>query len=160
MGEESDQSGGGSRIIRAGPARYAPQLHQRPRPKMEGAATQALVCPPELAVEQPRKWWDLIATTGLGGRALEEQLKKLFEELNEILIFSPTDLAEQGKDQLDIVSDDTDSNRLPGQLWRAVKVAGGSKDLAERPCPSAYVPQGWGARQLARAISADSAKES
>ena len=111
-------------------------------------------------MEQPRKWWNLIAAAGLGGRDSEERRKKLFEELNDILIFSPTDLAETGKDQIHIVSDDPDSNRLLGQLWRAVKVASGSKDLAERPCPSAYVLQGWGAHQLARAISADSAEES
>ena len=116
--------------------------------------------PPELAAEQPHKWWTLIATKGLGGRASEEQWAKLFEELNDILIFSPTDLAELGKDQLHVVSDDPDSNRLLGRLRRAAKVAGGSKDLTERPCPSAYVLQGWNAHQLARAISADSAKDS
>ena len=52
--------------------------------------------PPELMAEQPRKWWNLIATTGLGGRASGEQWNKPFEELNDILIFAPTDLAELG----------------------------------------------------------------
>ena len=47
--------------------------------------------PPELAADQPREWWNLIATTSLGGRASEEQRKKLFEELNDILI--PTRIA-------------------------------------------------------------------
>ena len=102
----------------------------------------------------------MTAPTGLGGRASEEQWKKLFEELNDILIFSPSDLAELGEDQLHIVSDDPDSNRLLGQLRRAAKVASGPKDLAERPCPSAYVLQGWGAHQLTNAISADAVKES
>ena len=41
-----------------------------------------------------------------------------------------------------------------------MKVAGGTKELAERPGPSPFVLRGWGARQLARAISADAAKES
>ena len=41
-----------------------------------------------------------------------------------------------------------------------MKASGGEKELAERPRPSSYVLQGWGAHQLARAISADSAKES
>ena len=45
-------------------------------------------------------------------------------------------------------------------MWRAAKVAGGPKELAGRPCPSAYVLQGWGAHELANAISADSAKDS
>ena len=36
--------------------------------------------PPELAVEHPHKWWNLIATAGLGERASEEQRKKLFEK--------------------------------------------------------------------------------
>ena len=116
--------------------------------------------PPELAVEHPHKWWNTIATTGLASRASEEQWNKLFEELNGILLFAPGDLAELGKDQLHIVSDDPDSNRLLGQLWRAVRVSGGGKELAGRPCPSSYVLRGWGARRLARAISADSAKES
>ena len=98
--------------------------------------------PPELSVEHPHKWWNVIATTGLGGRASEEQWNKLFEELNEILIFSPDDLSELGKDQLHIVSDDPDSNRLLGQLWRAVKVSRGGKELAERPRPSSFVLQG------------------
>ena len=113
--------------------------------------------PPELTVERPHKWWDVTATTGLGGGASEEQWRKLFEELNEIPIFAPEDLAELGKAQLHIVSEDPDSKRLLGQLWRAVRVSGGDKELAERPRPSSYVLQGWGARQLARAISADSA---
>ena len=116
--------------------------------------------PPELSVENPHKWWNIIATTGLGGRASEEQWSKLFAELNEILIFSPDDLSELRQDQLHIVSDDPVSNRLLGQLWRAVKTSGGAKELAERSEPSSFVLQGWDAHQLARAISADSAKES
>ena len=91
---------------------------------MASMATQALVRPPELRAEEPRKWWNLIAAAGLGGRASEEQRNKLFEELDDILIFAPSDLAELGKDQLHIVPEYPQSNRLPGQLWRAVKVAG------------------------------------
>ena len=87
-----------------------------------------------------------------------KQRNKLFEELKELLISAPVGVAEIGKDQRHIVSDDIDSNRLPGQLWRAVKVAGGAKDLGEKPCPSSYVLQGWGAYQLANAISVDPAK--
>ena len=102
----------------------------------------------------------MIATAGWGGRTSEEQWNKFFQELNDVLTFAPTHLAELRGDQLHIVSDDPDSNRLLGQLRRAAKVAGGPKDLAERPCPSAYVLQGWGAHQLANAISADSVKES
>ena len=75
----------------------------------------------------------MIATTGVGGRASEEQWNKLFEELSDILISAPEYLAELGKDRLHIVSDDPDSNRLIGQLWRAAKVPGGGKELAERP---------------------------
>ena len=96
----------------------------------------------------------------MGGRASEEKWEQLSKELNDVLIFSPIDLSGLGKDRLHIVSKDPDSNRLLGQLWRAAKVASGSRDLAGRPCPSAYVLQGWGARQLANAVSADSAKES
>ena len=116
--------------------------------------------PPDLSVEHPHKWRNAIATTGLGGRASEEQWNKPFEELNGILIFSPENLSELRKDQLHIVSGDPDSNRLLGQLRRAVKVSRGGKELAGRPRPSSFVLQGWGARRLARAISADSAKES
>ena len=116
--------------------------------------------PPDLMAEQPRKWWNLIATAGLGGRASEKQRNRFFEELNDILIFAPNDPAELGMDQLHIVSDDPDSNRPLGQLWRAAEASNGAKDLAERPCPSAYLLQGWGAHRLANAISADPAKES
>ena len=38
-------------------------------------------------------------------------------------------------------------------------MSNGAKDLAGRPRPSSYVLQGWGARQLANAISADSAED-
>ena len=38
--------------------------------------------PPELMVEKPHKWWNVIATSGLSGRASEEQWGKLFEENN------------------------------------------------------------------------------
>ena len=101
----------------------------------------------------------MIATAGLGGRAAEERWNKFFEEINEFLIFAPSDLAVLGKDQLRIVSDDPDSNRLLGQLWRAAKVASGAKDLAERLRPSSFALQGWNAYWLANAISADSAKD-
>ena len=94
-----------------------------------------------------------------GGRDTEEQRNKLSEELNVILIFAPNDLAALGKDQLHTVSDDRDSNRLRGHLWRAARVASGAEDLAERPRPSSFVLQGWDAYQLANAISADSAKD-
>ena len=62
--------------------------------------------------------------------------------------------------QLLIVSEGPRSNRVPGQLWRAAKAAGGARGLAERPCPSPYVLQCRCAYQLANAISADSAKDS
>ena len=115
---------------------------------------------PELSAEDPHKWWGLKATAGLTGRALEEQREKLFEELREASIFAPSDLAELGRDQLHEVTQDPHSNSLLGQLWGAAKVAGGAKDLSERLCPSTYVLQGWGAYQLANAISAGSAKDS
>ena len=53
-----------------------------------------------------------------------------------------------------MATEDPHSNRLPGQFWSSVKVAGGAKDLAT------YVLQSWGAYRLANAISADSAKDS
>ena len=114
---------------------------------------------PELRVEEPRKWWNLIAAAGSGGRSSEEQWDKLFGELDDVLIFTPNDLADFGKDQLHILPGDPDSNRLLGQLWRAVKVSNGARGLAERPCPSSNVLQGWDASQLADAISADSARD-
>ena len=116
--------------------------------------------PPELSAEDRHKWWDLIATAGLSGRAAEEQLEKLVKKRRGILIFAPSDFAELGKDQLRIATEYPQPNRLLGQLWGAVKVAGGAGDLAERPCPSTYVLQDWDAYQLANAISAHSAKDS
>ena len=113
-----------------------------------------------MSAEDHHTWRNLIATAGLSGRASEEQWRKLLAELKEILIFTRGDLAELGKVQLHIVPEGPQSNRLLGQLWRAAKVAGGAKELAERPRPSTYVLQGWGDYQLANAISADSAKDS
>lgn len=72
--------------------------------------------PPELSAEDPRKWRNLAATAGLGGRASEGQRGKLFEDLKEILIFVPSDLAELGKDQLHKASEGPHSYRLLGQL--------------------------------------------
>ena len=37
--------------------------------------------PPELAIENPRKWWNLVATAGLSGRASGEAWNRLFTEL-------------------------------------------------------------------------------
>ena len=116
--------------------------------------------PPELSAADPQKWRNLIATAGLSGGASEEQWRKLLGELKEILILAPSDLAELGEHQLHIVSEDPQSNRLLGQLWRAAEVAGGAEELAERTCPSTYVLQGWDAYELANATSADSAKDS
>ena len=116
--------------------------------------------PPDLMAEQPRKWWNLIATAGMRGRASGEQWNKLFEELNDILTFAPNDPAGRGTGQLHIVSDDPVSDRLLGRQCRAARVSNWAKGLAERPFPSAYVQRGWGARQLANAIATDSAKGS
>ena len=120
----------------------------------------AIMATPELIVEQPRKWWNLIATAGMRGRASGEQWNKLFEELNDILTFAPNDPAGRGTGQLHIVSDDPVSDRLLGRQCRAARVSNWAKGLAERPFPSAYVLQRWGAHQLASAIAADPAKES
>ena len=98
------------------------------------------------------KWRNLDATAGLIGRASEEPWRNCFEELKEIRIFAPSDPEELGKDQHLIVTEDPQSNRLLGQLWRAAKAAGGARDLAERPCPPTHGAQGWGAYQLANAI--------
>ena len=49
------------------------------------------------------------------------------------------------------------SNRLPGQLWIAVKASGVAKDFSERADPSIYVCRGWDAFQLAGAVAADPA---
>ena len=105
------------------------------------------------------RWRNLIATAGLSDRPSEEQRRRLSEELRGIPIFAPSDLAELGEDQVHIATEDLQSGRLLGQLWKAAKVAGGAEGLAGRPCPSTYALQGWGANQLANAISADSAKD-
>ena len=73
------------------------------------------LAPPVLSAVDPRKWWDLIATAGLSGRASKEQRSKLLEELKEVLSFAPSGPAELGKDQLHIMSEGPQSNRLPGQ---------------------------------------------
>ena len=69
-----------------------------------------------LQVTDPRKWWNLIATSGLNNRASEEAWNKLFSELAEMLICAPIDLAELRADQLHIISEDPASNRLLGQI--------------------------------------------
>ena len=35
--------------------------------------------PPELMVEEPSKWWDLLATAGRNGRASDESWNRLFQ---------------------------------------------------------------------------------
>ena len=106
-------------IKATGPARISGLAQRATRPncaeelarKWRAWLHRLWFAPPELSVEHPHKWWNVIATTGVGGRASEEQWNKLFEELNEILIFAPEGLAELGKGQLHMVSDDPDSNR-------------------------------------------------
>ena len=116
--------------------------------------------PPDLSIEDPHKWWNLIATAGLSGRASEEAWDKLFAELSELLISVLSDLAELGADQLRIVSDSEESNRLLGRLGRAAQASGDSKDFSERADPVIFVCRGRGAFQLAGAVTSDSAGSS
>ena len=153
------------RVVAAGISAAAQRATRCPREKDLARNWRAWLqriwsAPPELSAEDPRNWRNLVSTAVLGGSASEERRKKLFEELREILMFAPSDIAELGKYQAYIVTEDPQSNCVLGQLWRAVKVAGGAKDVAERPWPSTYVLQGWGARRLANAIAADSADNS
>ena len=69
--------------------------------------------PPELAGEERHRWRNLIATAGLSGRASNEARSRLFTELNEILIFISSDLAELRADQLHIVSEHGGSSEGP-----------------------------------------------
>ena len=101
--------------------------------------------PPELAVEEPRKRRNLIATAGLSGRASSEASKRLFNELNEIPIFAPGDLAELRADQLQISSELGEPNRLLGQL---LKRQGARKTLV-RVRIHQSICRSWGALQLA-----------
>ena len=79
LGQESDQSHWVGQNIRAGAASHASPLREGARQEMASMDPCDLVRPPpELAVEEPRKWWNLIATAGLGGRATEEQRNKHF----------------------------------------------------------------------------------
>ena len=71
--------------------------------------------PPELAVGEPRKWWNLIATAGLSERASRETGGRLFQEIQEILIFAPRYLAEPRVGQPHVVSEHEESNRCLGQ---------------------------------------------
>ena len=93
---------------------------------------------PELSGEDPHKWRGLIATAGLSGRASEESRNKLVAELGELLICAPRDLAGLEADQLHIVSDNAESNRLLGQLWRAAEASGDIGDFRERANPPTF----------------------
>ena len=114
--------------------------------------------PPGLAVDEPHKQWDLIATAGPSGRASNEAWNRLSQEPREILICALSDLAELRADQLHFVLELEESSRLHGRLWRAVRAAGDATDFRERSDSSIYIRKGWGAFQLAAAITADSAQ--
>ena len=45
--------------------------------------------PLELRAEEPRKWWNLLATAGLKGRASDDAWARLIPDIQEILIFDP-----------------------------------------------------------------------
>ena len=94
------------------------------------ASLQA-VCfaPPQLFIGNAHKWRNLFATSGIGGGASDDTRNKLFEELRELLIFSPGDLAQLRARRLPLISENPESIRLLGQLRRAVKVAEGATDL-------------------------------
>ena len=104
--------------------------------------------PPELMVEEPRKWRKLIATAGLYGRAPNDAWGRLFEELQEIPILARRDLAEPRTAQLHADSEQKESNRLLGQLWRAGRWQATLKILANartlRPTSAeAGAPLNW-----------------
>ena len=92
--------------------------------------------PPEPSVEDPHNMveprCDGRAQRKGFGRAMDEALRRA----QDLLIFVPENLAGLETDQLHAVPDGPQSNRLRGQLWRAMQVAGGSKKLAGGPRPS------------------------
>ena len=94
------------------------------------------------------------------GRASGEAWNKLFAEMSELPACAPIDLAELRADQLNVVSDRGESNRLMGQLWRAAKASGDAEDFSERAAPSIHACRGWDAFQVAGAVTADSDERS
>ena len=54
------------------------------------------IAPPQPAAENPRRWWNFVATSGVSGRARGDRWKQLLGVLREMLIFSPEDLAQLG----------------------------------------------------------------
>ena len=76
------------------------------------------------------------------------------------MIFAPRDVGDLEADQLRIASDSAEPNRLLGQLWRAGKASGDVRDFGDRRHPSIVARKGWGAFQLASAVTADAAGDS
>ena len=92
----------------------------------------------ERSIEGPHKWWNPIATAGLSGWTSGEAWDKLWAEPSELLIVAPSDLAELRAEQLHIVSDSEEPNRLLRQLWTAVK-GFGQRQRLERAGETVYL---------------------
>ena len=111
--------------------------------------------PPETPVEDPHKWRNLIATSGLGGRASEKAWSRLFFGASRA-----ADLCSRRFGRAGSWADHEESNRLLGQLWWGVKAFGGVKNFSDRSDPSVYIRRGRRAFQLAGAVTAESAENS
>ena len=96
------------------------------------------VAPSELSVGNPKKWWNLIATSSLSYRASEVARNKLFAEPGEIWIFALDDLRELGADQLHVGQHDQESNCPWGQPRRAAKVSRGAENFMVMGDPSIF----------------------
>ena len=105
---------------------------------------------PQITAENPHKWRNPFATSGLSGRASEDAGNELSKELNGMLILSSDDLAQLGAHQLHLISGNPESNRLMGQLRRAVRVAGDTTDFKGEGGLAAFCRQRTGRFQIGR----------
>ena len=113
--------------------------------------------PQQLSVENPHRWRNLVAASGLSGRASEDTWSKLLGELHGMLICPPGDLAQSGVHQFHLISGNPESNRLSGQLRGAVRLPGGATDFMEMADPALFVAGEWDAYKLAEAVAAGDA---
>ena len=115
---------------------------------------------PQLTAGNSHEWWNPFATSGLSRRAPEDVGNELSKKLHEMLIFSSEDLAQLGARQLHLISGNPESNRLTGQLRRAVRVAGDTTDFRGGAGSPHFVTRERGAFKLAEAVAAGNASTS
>ena len=78
--------------------------------------------PPRESLERAERWWAFLPAAGLSREALRGHWRRMFDEMEELLLFAQGHLAEVPAKHLPLTTDAEEFHQKTCQVWRAARV--------------------------------------